>query len=56
MMWILVPKTESFTRFVLIVQFVKKSVDFQIGETITRSYPAADGKVGEVDYYLADII
>lgn len=34
----------------------KKSVDFQIGETITRSYPAADGKVGEVDYYLADII
>jgi uncharacterized protein (TIGR00290 family) len=34
----------------------KISVDFQIGETITRSYRAADGKGGEVDYYFIDII
>jgi diphthamide synthase (EF-2-diphthine--ammonia ligase) len=33
-----------------------KAINFQIGETITKSYPALDGNAGEVIYYFTDII
>lgn len=33
-----------------------KAINFQIGETITKSYPAVDGNAGEVIYYFTDII